>query len=416
MPRLWCRNANAEPGHPYLVTQITILSCMRDEGTALLEWVAYQRLIGAERIVVYTNDCRDGTDAMLDRMAEMGLGVLRRINPVQPGGKPQPKALSAAQSDPAVIETDWLLPIDSDEFVAVKCGAGRLPDLIQAVPQDTDGIVITWRIMGSSGLTDWNPGLVLEHYTRGAEDSFRRGWGVKTLFRPFAHLKLGIHRPTIKRKDSLPERRAALLAQNWVNGSGGPMSHPFMEGMWTSTAPTLGYDLVECAHYAVKSRENYVLRSVRGNVNAKPDKYDDTYFAVFDRNEIEVPLMARHLPALRDMVADLRRDPFLGPLEAEAIEWHAARLRELRATPEHSARMARLAQAHLLKKSDLDRVLYLRPFGPQGLALTQKFRAQGLPESEVAQHLNAAIAHAEKSRDARCANDLAARGLLPSGG
>jgi hypothetical protein len=78
--------------------------------------------------------------------------------------------------------------------------------------------------------------------------------------------------------------------------------------------------------------------------------------------------------------------------------------------------MARLAQAHLLKKSDLDRVLYLRPFGPQGLALAQKFRAQGLPESEVAQHLNAAIARAEKSRDARCANDLAARGLLPSDG
>jgi hypothetical protein len=139
--------------------RITAVTMMRDEAPALLEWVAFQDVIGFDRIVVYTNDCRDGTDAMLDRLAQIGAPVLRRDNPVRPRAKPQPQALRAAQKDLAVLETDWLITLDCDEFINVKAGDGRLPDLIGAVPEGTEGIVLTWRIMGSNGLVDWNPGL-----------------------------------------------------------------------------------------------------------------------------------------------------------------------------------------------------------------------------------------------------------------
>lgn len=391
--------------------QITVLSCLRDEGPFLLEWVAFNRLIGADRMVIYTNDCRDGTDAMLDRMADMGLGILRRDNPAGPGDKPQPAALRTATRDPAVVESDWILPIDSDEFVAVKTGAGRLSDLIGAVPDTTTGIVLTWRMMGSSGLTAWNPGLVTESYPSGARDGFRRGWGVKTLFRPFPQMKLGIHRPGIKGAARNPERRAALRALPWVNGSGRPMSLPFMDGLWTSTAPTLGMELAEIAHFAVRSRESYLLRSVRGNVNAKRDKYDATYFAVFDRNETRPGHLDRHLPALRDAVADLRRDKVLRDLEARACAWHEASLERLRRQPGHAEMMERLARAQAMEEEALDSLLYLRPFGERGAAMVAQLRARNLPEAEVARRLNAAIARAEAARDARCADDLRARGL-----
>jgi hypothetical protein len=39
-------------------------------------------------------------------------------------------------------------------------------------------------------LVDWNPGLAIESYTRGAPDDFRKGWGVKTLFRPVPRFPL----------------------------------------------------------------------------------------------------------------------------------------------------------------------------------------------------------------------------------
>jgi hypothetical protein len=58
--------------------RITAVTMMRDEAPALLEWVAFQDAIGIDRIVVYTNDCRDGTDAMLDRLGQIGAPVIRR--------------------------------------------------------------------------------------------------------------------------------------------------------------------------------------------------------------------------------------------------------------------------------------------------------------------------------------------------
>jgi hypothetical protein len=211
--------------------------------------------------------------------------------------------LREAQKDLAVLDTDWLIVLDCDEFINVKVGDGRLPDLMSAVPEGTEGIVLTWRIMGSNGITDWNPGLAIESYTRGAPDDFRKGWGVKTLFRPFPDFRFGIHRPTIKGAGRDPEKRAQLSFLRWVNGSGLPMTRQFLEGMWRSSAATVGYDLAEMAHFAVKSREAYLLRQIRGNVNSKPDKYDATYFGIFDRNETEQTGLLRHLPAVQDRIA-----------------------------------------------------------------------------------------------------------------
>ena len=99
-----------------------------------------------------------------------------------------------------MLESDWLIALDCDEFINVKVGEGRLPDLLAAVPDGTEGIVMTWRIMGSNGLVDWNPGLVIESYTRGAPDDFRKGWGVKTLLPPLP--------PTSASASTVPRSRA----------------------------------------------------------------------------------------------------------------------------------------------------------------------------------------------------------------
>src|SRR6056297_965865 len=156
--------------------RFTALSMMKDEGPGLLEWVAHHRLAGFDRIVVFTNDCTDGTDAMLDRLEAMG--ELRHLrNPVPPGKKPQPHALRLARAHPAVIGSDWILPLDADEFLNVKVGAGRVCDLVAAVPDGTDAIAITWRVHGSAGLTHWCPGLATERYDRAAPDDFPKGWG-----------------------------------------------------------------------------------------------------------------------------------------------------------------------------------------------------------------------------------------------
>ena len=43
--------------------QITVVTCLRDEGPFVVDWIAHLRAIGVTRILAYTNDCRDGTGA-----------------------------------------------------------------------------------------------------------------------------------------------------------------------------------------------------------------------------------------------------------------------------------------------------------------------------------------------------------------
>src|SRR5690606_20935930 len=101
--------------------------------------------VGFTDLVVYTNDCSDGTDDMLIRLEELGLCHHRR-NVIPEGLRPQPSALKYAQEEPVVCQSDWVMVFDADEFLSIRYGDGTLDDLIGAAKaQDMNGIVVTWR-------------------------------------------------------------------------------------------------------------------------------------------------------------------------------------------------------------------------------------------------------------------------------
>ena len=99
-----------------------IAACMRNEGQFLLEWVAYHRAIGFDRVFVATNDCTDGTDRMLDRLAEID-AVLHIRNRIDPGIPPQVSGMRRILAHPAMKDIGWLLHCDADEFLDVTTGA-----------------------------------------------------------------------------------------------------------------------------------------------------------------------------------------------------------------------------------------------------------------------------------------------------
>lgn len=385
----------------------TLVTMMKDEGPYLLEWLAYHRLIGFDRIWVYSNDCRDGTDAMLDRLQAMGL--LRHLRNVVPEGrKPQPHALTQAGKRKGLADTEWLVVMDADEFVHVTCGDGHLDDLVAALPEGTQAVSLTWRIMGSNGHTVWNPGPVIESYTRGAPDDWRRGWGVKTLFRPFEDMKLGIHRPTVKGAKRDDAQMAALQGLYWVNGSGQPMPPSFIKDGWRNSTASLGRELGEVAHFATRSVESFFLRRDRGNVNLKPDKYDSTYFAVFDRNETPQEGLTRHLGPVMKQVAAWLKDDVLGPLATAATAWHDARVDTLLRDPDGKAFLARLYEAAGTSIADLDKLVYTQALTEHGRSVVADRRAKGIPEEMIAQGVAKELARLERDRDAREAAELAA--------
>lgn len=310
--------------------KVMAVSMMKDEAPFLLEWFAHHLAVGFTDILVYTNDCTDGTVEMLQRLEELGLGY-HRPNVIKPGIKPQPSALSHAQAEPLVQEADWLLVFDADEFLAINHPSGHLDGMLDdAVAKDANGIVITWRIFGSNGIVDWSRAPVTEQYTRAAPPDWNKGWGVKTLFKfDPDYWKLGIHRPSIKNKhleDGFPD------TVRWLNGSGQPMEDYFKFHGWRSIKRTIGYDWAQMNHYAVKSVDSYALRKFRGNVNNKADKYNADYWSLQDRNEVPDTRILRHAPARAAIMAELLTDPVLHDLHEAALDRAEARLAEFRGT------------------------------------------------------------------------------------
>lgn len=387
----------------------TILSMMKDEAPFLLHWIAHHRLIGFDCVVIFTNDCSDGTDALLDRLEAMG-EVIHHRNKVPDGGKPQPLALRRALKLPDVVQSEWLIALDVDEYLNIKPGDGTLDDLFATAP-NADGFALTWRMMGASGHAEWTDQPVTEAYKNGAPDLFRKGWGVKTLFMPFEGMKLGIHRPTVKGRD-----KGALQQRAWVNGSAKPMTTAFMEGMWRSSLATLGYAHAEIAHYATQSQVAFLRRGMRGNVNAKPNKYDATYYTMFNRNETPRTGLLACAKATNDRVAGYLADPTLADLHARAMEWHANARETLRAAPDYSAKMAALAEAANTPIDALDDILFPQPLAPQGKAMVATMQAQGVPDQEIARAIAKSVGRAERIRDARDAAELIANGIAPDHG
>ena len=51
----------------------------KNEGPFIHEWVAWQRLMGVDRILVFSNDCDDGTDTLLDELDRLGISYARHL-------------------------------------------------------------------------------------------------------------------------------------------------------------------------------------------------------------------------------------------------------------------------------------------------------------------------------------------------
>lgn len=323
--------------------QVTAVSMMKDEGAYVIEWVAHHLAVGFSDLVVYTNDCSDGTDDMLIRLEELGLCHHRR-NEIPEGIRPQPSALNYAQEEPVVQQSDWVMVFDADEFLSIRYGDGTLDDLLAATKaQGANGIVVTWRIFGSGGVVDWSRAPVTEQYLWAAPQTWNKGWGVKTLFTFSADKwKLGIHRPKMKTKwheTDFPDQ------VKWLNGSGREMEDYFKFRGWRSITRTVGYDWVQLNHYAVKSVDSYAIRKMRGNVNNKADKYNSDYWSLQDRNEVRDETMLRYTVQRNDIIAQLLQDPVLNHLHHAAIARAESRLAELRKTEAYHQLVADLGKA-----------------------------------------------------------------------
>jgi FkbM family methyltransferase len=310
---------------PVPAPRVFVATCMKDEGPFILEWVAWHRSMGVTDITVFTNDCSDGTDLILDRLAALG-HVQHLPNPavLQASAAFQPIALAYAHHLPAMRQADVFISMDVDEFLNVTTGDRTLGALFAATGA-FDVISLSEVNHGCNGQQHFMPGWVSElfpgHQTL-TPGKLKARRGVKSIVRLSEKVeKLRNHRPDM-RTDRGPVR--------WLDGSGRPTRH-FLDDRSENGHDCRGsFGLARLEHFPLRSLDSYLAKMYRGDVVVTGKQVSRTYWR--QRNKMDefsagYALQVQRARAWHD--AHLATDQITMDLHRAACAAHAARIAAL---------------------------------------------------------------------------------------
>ena len=265
---------------------------MRNEGPFIVEWLCWYRMLGFSRALVVTNGCTDHSPALLDALQAL-TWVQHLVHEVPPGQKITRAKLEAARQHPAVKDADWVFVCDVDEFLVIHHGAGRLPDLIAAVPPFL-GMPIQWRVFGSDGRAAFEDIPVHRQFFTALAASRNLSGFFKTLYRqPRWFGQMGEHGP---RQFKPGKAEFGMGANIWISASG--QSVP----QWQPDADTVRFlpqDVTRHAgaqvnHYMIRSEESFRLKEgTLAPVSLTP-RYDAAYYRRAMRADVRDPSALRY--------------------------------------------------------------------------------------------------------------------------
>ncbi len=265
----------------------TLCAIVKNEKSYLLEWIAYHRLLGFDQLVIYSNDCTDGSDELLDALARAKV-IDHRLWPSVEGQAPQRAAYNDAVRR---CGTPWICFLDADEFLVLKDDL-KIQDFLQRFPSQVSAVAFNWRVFGSAGHVTREGGLVIERFTRAAPRRNHINQHCKTVARTADIREVHVHSCDLQRGD-------------YADTSGRPIR---IERL--GFTPSVEHGFAQVNHYVVKSQQEFRDKQERGNANrppSSPDKYSGrrgNYFEHHDRNEELDEVL---LPMVLRVQADMER-------------------------------------------------------------------------------------------------------------
>ena len=259
------------------------------------------------------------------------MGILQhRLNDDWKGNSPQQYALNRSLKEPLIRQADWIIHIDVDEFINVRCGNGTLDDFLGRVP-DATNVAMTWRLFGHNGVTRLQDRFVIDQFDTCAPKFCPKPhtvWGFKTMFRNIgAYAKISCHRPN-KLAEGFRDK------VKWVNGSGRDMTREAADNGWRNSKKSIGYDLLQLNHYALRSAESFLIKRQRGRALHVDRSIGLNYWIRMDWSDYRDITIKRNIPRLQAEYDRLLADDGLREWHQRGLEWHRAKARELHGMPE----------------------------------------------------------------------------------
>lgn len=303
---------------------------MKNEGPFILEWLAWQHLMGVDRVLVLTNDCDDGTDHLLEALDKEGL-VKHLPNPVEalpPGTDVQPHTAGIAYAKKLRDwqEADYIFLSDVDEFLVIRQGGGTLKTLLERLDHP-DVLSLSETVFGTGDHLAFEDRPVTAQFTKSASTrpgKWRARRGFKSITRNDPRLVIRNHRPIA--------REAVAGKLRWLDGSGRdfPMELRHIHQKGSDARGT--FDLAMVHHYALRSLESFLVKHARGDAVVE-GRIDATYFKRRNQLAEENRDMLAHQPALEGEIARLKSLPRIAELHEASVAAHRAKIAVLKATP-----------------------------------------------------------------------------------
>jgi glycosyltransferase involved in cell wall biosynthesis len=266
---------------------LAVITCIKNEGEDLVEWLAFHRHCGVSAFVIYDNLSTDATRRILDTVPFRDAIEVRRMA----DDVPQRAAFADAIRRYRDV-FDWVAFIDGDEYIVPLGGTSLLERLAEHDAAGVAGFGINWRIFGSNGHAERPPGLVTESFTARAPDTYQPNRHVKSI------VKIG--------------RVVDFVTVHYfrVDGcyrlDGGKEPHAAFNGIALRTSFTEGFAI---HHYITKSEAQCRAKIARGRpwpVGSPRRFRPPTYWETYDRNDIRDDRAARVIAPIRDEVLRLR--------------------------------------------------------------------------------------------------------------
>lgn len=342
-------------GRPVGGMRITAVTCVKNEGPFLLEWVAFHRLLGVTDFLIYSNDCSDATDTLLDALAKEAW-LTHMPNPAK-GRNYQMEALKHASKQEVVTQADWIWIADVDEFLNIHVGDHTIPALIEACG-NPQAISVTFQYFANNDVADFVDTPIIAQFTHSHNPDLWCGETaieVKTLVRgDFPLHYFGAHRPFFKK--TLPAR----ARPSWTDGSGRDVPHRFLVAANTRRIrrfPARGArDFATLNHYALRSLDSFLVKSDRGDVNRAHRRFDVAYWRERNDPAWQDTSIQRYLPRLKDEIETLKSLPGVAALHEQAVALHIAKRDALMQQDDYRRMYDHLRSASKLPPKELELV------------------------------------------------------------
>lgn len=227
---------------------LTIGAIAKNEGKYVVEWLAYHFALGADRIIIFSNDSEDDQLPLLRKVSAMEPRLTVVDWPSPNGDSPQVAAYRQALR---MICTEWVSFIDVDEFI-VPTIHSDIREYLESVPDDITSIHLNWRNFGSSGVEIPGYELVTRTFTQGPQLQWGNHHHFKSIARAAFVEDVSIHNIQTRTGKRVLSDFSAFETVN--------------DGL----SNLIVHSPLRIHHYQCKTFEEFAARMRRGDANFPP--------------------------------------------------------------------------------------------------------------------------------------------------